>query len=193
MRWHRLSGPPSSTASGSLQRLAGVVIQALLNAVVTLLGLIVLPTWMLTVLGAHRGQRAALYQRDAGLRQDVQAMVAIADRAAGSYLRGYVTAGLLVGAVAYVAALASPRLGGPTFNEPLAVATLIGATQVIPIIGPILGLLPALLVLPFGVDRAVAYLAVYLVARFVGGNLLGNRIMERRLTVHRDHGPGVSC
>ena len=120
-------------------------------------------------------------------------MVAIADRAAGSYLRGYVTAGLLVGAVAYVAALASPRLGGPTFNEPLAVATLIGATQIIPIIGPILGLLPALLVLPFGVDRAVAYLAVYLVARFVGGNLLGNRIMERRLTVTPRSWSRVSC
>lgn len=171
--------------SGGLQRLAGTLIQALLNTVATLLGLIVLPAWMLTVLGAHRGVRGALYERvTPGLRDDARAIVAIVDRAAGSYLRGYVVAGLLVGAVAYFAALASPRLGGPTFNEPLAVATLAGATQVIPVIGPILGLLPALLVLPFGADRAVAYLAVYLFARFVGGNLLGSRIMERRLTVH---------
>ena len=172
-------------ASFSLQRLAGVAIQALLGAIATLLGLIVLPAWMLIVLGSHRGQRAALYERvTPGLREDARAMVAIVDRAAGSYLRGYVVAGVLVGIVAYFAAVLSPRLGGPTFNEPLAVATLIGATQVIPIIGPILGLTPALLVLPFGVDRAVAYLVVYFVARFIGGNLLGGRLMERRLTVH---------
>jgi predicted PurR-regulated permease PerM len=172
--------------SGILQRLAVEVIRSLLNAVATLLGLIVLPTWMLTVLGSqHPRARGALYQRvTPGLREDVRAMVAIVDRAAGSYLRGYVVAGLLVGFVAYFAALASPRLGGPTFNEPLAVAVLAGATQLIPVIGPILGLLPAVLVLPFGVDRAVAYLVVYLVARFIGGNLLGSRIMERRLTVH---------
>jgi predicted PurR-regulated permease PerM len=171
--------------SGSLQRLAGMVIAGLLNAISTLIGLIVLPAWMLTVLGAQRRSRSALYQRvTPGLRDDARAIVAIVDRAAGSYLRGYVVAGLLVGVVAYLAALASPRLGGPTFNEPLAVATLAGATQVIPVIGPILGLLPALLVLPFGADRALAYLVVYLVARFVGGNLLGSRIMERRLTVH---------
>jgi predicted PurR-regulated permease PerM len=171
--------------SGSLQRLVGVLIQALLGAVATLLGLIVLPAWMLTVLGAHRGTRSSLYQRvTPGLREDARAIVAIIDRAAGSYVRGYVVAGLLVGIVAYFAALASPRLGGPTFNEPLAVAVLAGATQLIPVIGPILGLLPALLVLPFGADRAVAYLIVYVVARFVGGNLLGSRIMERRLTVH---------
>jgi predicted PurR-regulated permease PerM len=171
--------------SGSLQRLVGVLIQALLGAVATLLGLIVLPAWMLTVLGAHRGMRSSLYQRvTPSLREDARAIVAIVDRAAGSYVRGYVVAGLLVGVVAYFAALASPRLGGPTFNEPLAVATLAGATQLIPVIGPILGLLPALLVLPFGADRAVAYLVVYVVARFIGGNLLGSRIMERRLTVH---------
>jgi predicted PurR-regulated permease PerM len=171
--------------SGGLQRLAAMAIAALLNAVSALIGLIVLPAWMLTVLGAHRGTRSAMYQRvTPGLRDDARAVVAIVDRAAGSYLRGYVVAGLLVGAVAYFAALASPRLGGPTFNQPLAVATLIGAAQVIPIIGPILGLLPALLVLPFGADRAVAYLIVYLAARFIGGNLLGSRIMERRLTVH---------
>jgi predicted PurR-regulated permease PerM len=172
-------------ASGSLQRLAGLAIQTLLGALATLLGLIVLPAWLLTVLGAHRQQRAALYHRVApGLRDDARAVVAIVDRAAGSYLRGYVASGVLVGAVAYIACLISPRLGGPTINEPLAVATLIGAAQVIPVIGPILGLVPALLVLPFGTDRAVTYLVIYISARFIGGNLIGNRIMERRLTVH---------
>src|SRR3954451_5733358 len=174
-----------SDASGTLQRIIGGIIAALLNAVAALLGLIVLPAWTLTVLGAHRGQRAALYERvTPGLRQDARAIVAIVDRAAGSYLRGYVATAFIVGSVAYIAMLISPRVGGPTFNEPLAIATLIGATQVIPILGPILGLLPALLVLPFGLDRSVTYLAVYLIARFVGGSLIGSRIMERRLTVH---------
>ena len=82
-----------------------------------------------------------------GLRGDVWAAAAIGDRAAGSYLRGYVVAAFLVGTLTYIGLVASSRLGGPQFQEPLALATLAGATQVVPIVGPILGAAPALLLL----------------------------------------------
>jgi predicted PurR-regulated permease PerM len=78
----------------------------------------------------------------------------------------------------------SPRIGGPLFGEPLALATFAGATQVIPIVGPLLGLLPAALLLPIDAERAVVYLAIYLIAKYAGASILGSRVMGRRLGVH---------
>ena len=49
------------------------------------------------------------------------------------------------------------RLGGPVFQEPLALAVLAGVTQLVPVVGPLLGFVPALLLLPIAPDRAAAY------------------------------------
>ena len=89
-----------------------------------------------------------------------------------------------MGFLVYVGLRASPSIGGPTFQEPLALAALAGATQVIPIIGPLLGLLPVLLILVVDSDRALVYAGVYVAARLLGASLLGSRLMERRLGVH---------
>ncbi|HET9346959.1 MAG TPA: AI-2E family transporter [Candidatus Limnocylindrales bacterium] len=172
-------------AGSGLDDVVRAVIAGLLNALGALLGLIVLPTWMLMLMSQKQRARLAIDTRiTPGLRPDLWAVVAIVDRAAGAYLRGYIVTGFLVGLVAYILTILSPRIGGPTFSEPLAVATFAGATQVVPIVGPILGLLPALLILPISPERAVIYLVVYFVARYVGGSLLGSRLMGRRLGVH---------
>jgi predicted PurR-regulated permease PerM len=174
-----------SGAAGGLDEVVRAGIGALLNALGALLGLIVLPTWMLGLMSEKRRARIAVDNRiTPGLRKDAWAVAAIVDRAAGSYLRGYIVAAFLVGLLAYVGIVVSPRLGGPQFGEPLALATFAGVTQVIPVIGPLLGFLPALLLLPIDPSRAGAYLVVYLAARFIGGSLLGSRLMERRLGVH---------
>ena len=174
-----------SGASGGLDDLVRTAIGALLNAVGALLGLIVLPTWMLTMMTEKHRARAVIDRRIAPwLKQDLWAVVAIADRAAGAYLRGYVVVAVLVGVLAYLGLNLSPRLGGPTFQEPLTLGVLAGATQVVPIVGPLLGLLPAALLLPIDPARAGVYLGVYVIARFLGGTLLGARLMERRLGVH---------
>jgi predicted PurR-regulated permease PerM len=118
------------------------------------------------------------------LRKDVWAVAAIVDRAAGAYLRGYVVSAVLVGLLTYLFATILPRIGGPTFNHAETIAVFAGATQVVPIVGPILGLLPALLIAPIDSGLAVAYVGIYLLARFVGGTLLGARLQQRRLGVH---------
>ncbi len=175
----------ASGASGGLDEVVRTGLRALLDTIAALLGLIVLPTWMLTVLGDKQRARASIDRRIAPwLRKDVWAVAAIVDRAAGAYLRGYVVVAALVGFLVYVGLRASPSIGGPTFQEPLALATLAGATQVIPIIGPLLGLLPVLLILVVDSDRALVYAGVYVAARLLGASLLGSRLMERRLGVH---------
>ena len=174
-----------SGAAGGLDDVIRAGLAALLNAIGALLGLIVLPTWMLVLMSQQRRAKLAIdSQITPGLRSDVWAVAAIVDRAAGSYLRGYVVTAFLVGVLAYVGLVASPRIGGPTFQEPLALATLAGATQVVPVVGPLLGAAPALLLLPIDPARAGTYFAVYLGARLLGASLLGSRLMQRRIGVH---------
>ncbi len=172
-------------ASGGLDDVVRSALRALLATAAALLGLIVLPTWMLTVMGdKHRARNAVDRRLAPWLRNDLWAAVAIVDRAAGAYLRGYVVVAALVGALVYAGLRGSPAVGGPTFQEPLALAALAGATQVIPVIGPILGLLPALLILVVDGERALVYVVIYVVARILGATVLGGRLMERRIGVH---------
>ena len=156
------------------------LLRILLNTLGAVLGLIVLPTWMLSVMSEQRRGRMAVDRELAPwLRRDLWAIVAIVDRAVGSYLRGYVLAAGLVGVLTYFGLVATTRLGGPSFQEPLALAVLAGASQVVPIIGPLAGGLPALLILPISPERAATYLVIYIAARVLGTTAVGARLRDR--------------
>ena len=174
-----------SNASTGLDDLAINVARGLASALAAAIGLIILPTWMLTVLSDQRRGQAAVDRRLAPwLRQDFWAIVRIVDRIASTYIRGFFVAAFVVGGLTYAGVELLEAAGGPTFEQPLALAVFAGATQLIPEIGPFLGLLPVLLVLPIAPERAVGYLGAYLAARWLGAGLVGGRLMERRLGVH---------
>ena len=132
----------------------------------------------------HQGKQAFDREVAGWLRPDLWAIVRMADRAAGTYLRGYVVVAFVVAALAWVGFTASPRLGGPTFLGPLALAVFAGATQVIPEVGPILGFLPAVFLLAIDPPRAGVYVLVYIVARWLTGRLVGGRYGDEQLRVH---------
>ena len=156
------------------------ILRVLLNTLGAVLGLIVLPTWMLAVMSQQRRGRMAVDRQLAPwLRRDLWAVVAIVDRAVGSDLRGSVLAAGLVGVLTYLGLQATMRLGGPTFQEPLALSVLAGATQVVPVVGPIAGALPALLILPLSPERAATYFVVYVAARVIGTTVVGARLRDR--------------
>ena len=172
-------------ASVGLDDVVRGAVAAMLNAVGALIGLIVLPVWMLTLMSQKRRARLAIDNEiTPSLRRDVWAVAAIVDRAAGAYIRGYLLSAVFVGILTYAFARILPTLGGPTFAHAGTVAVFAGASQVVPIVGPIIGLLPAVLVAPIDTGLALAYVGVYLLARFVGGTLLGARLQQRRLGVH---------
>ncbi len=173
-----------SGAAGSVDDLVRAGVGALLNAVGALLGLIVLPTWMLVLMNEQRRGRVAVNARiTPSLRKDAWAAVAIVDRATGSYLRGYIVTAALVGFLAWLGLTLSARVGGPAFGNPLPLATFVGVTQVVPVIGPILALLPGALILTISPERAAAFVAIYVAARLIGASLLGSRLMSRRMSV----------
>ncbi len=172
-------------AASGLDNAAPAILQAALGVVGAILGLLVLPTWMLTVMThRHHGRQAVDRELAGWLRPDFWAVVRMADRAAGTYLRGYVVVAFVVGTLAWIGFTASPRLGGPTYQGPLVLAVFAGATQVIPEVGPILGFLPAVLLLAIDPARAGVYVVVYLLARWLTGRLVGRRYGDERLRVH---------
>lgn len=175
-----------SGASGSLQDVVNVAIRAALGVAGAVLGLIVLPAWLLTLMSADRRARLAVDRRLAGwLRTDFWAIVRMADRAAGTYLRGFVVVAFMVGLFTWLGLMASERLGGPEFRGILALSVFAGAVQVVPELGPLLGFFPALLLLAVDPQRAAIYLVVYVLARFLGGSVLGGRVMEGGIRVPR--------
>jgi len=177
-----------SGVSGSLEDAVRAIAQGVFTATATLVGLIVLPTWMLGLMTEKNRLRNAVDARlPASARPDAWAIAGIADRAAGRYLRGYVVVAALVGGFAYIGAELWPRLGGPSFGQPLALAVFAGATQLIPVLGPLIGLVPGVLLLVIDPNRAAAYTIVYVAARILGASVVGSRVQGGRLGVH----PGI--
>lgn len=173
-------------ASGGLTDLIPAALDAALRVAGAVFGLLVLPAWLLTVLSSNRRGRIEVDRRVAGwLRPDFWALVRMFDRAAGTYLRGFVVVAIIVGVLTWVGLTAATQFGGPEYRGALAIAVFAGAVQVVPELGLLLGFIPALLLAAYDPDRALVYIGVYLVARWVGSGLIGGRILEDRMRVPR--------
>ncbi len=169
------------SSSDGLNELGPAILQGAIGAISVILGLIVLPAWILTVVRDQRAGRHVVYTSMPGwLRDDAWAVIRIVDRSAGTYLRGGVPHGIVTGLTMWVAFEAIDRLGFATITQAGPVAVLAGAVQVIPEIGPLIGFLPALLLLPVSIERAAMYLVVYVASRWVAGTLLGSMYAGRR-------------
>jgi predicted PurR-regulated permease PerM len=173
------------SASGGLDEAAIGIARGLASALGAALGLIILPTWMLTVISDQRRGQAVLNRRLAPwLRADFWAVVRIVDRIASTYIRGFIVVGVVVGVLTYLGLRVIESAGGPVFQEPLALAVFAGATQLVPEIGPFIGFLPVVLLAPIAPERALSYLGIYVAARWLGAGMVGGRLLERRLGVH---------
>ncbi len=163
-----------------LAELAPAVLQGVIGAVSAVLGLVVLPTWILTVVKDQRVGRGAIFAAmPAAFRADLWAVVRMVDRVAATYIRGGVPLGIMVGVIMWLGLSAVERLGFSAFREAGPISVLAGAFQVIPEIGPLIGFLPALLILPISVERAVIYVVVYVASRWLATTILGRRAAGR--------------
>lgn len=175
------------TTTGRLQENLRALIPALfspnamirlLNAVGFILGLIVLPTWLLTVLKDQpRAQRSLVKALPAGLRADFMAVVRILDRAFGTFFRGQVVVGLAVGLATYLGLRLLTRLGAPDSPYLVTFAVLAGLLQLIPEIGPLINILLVGLL----AYRINPLLALYVVVLYLGIQFLVNRLGKDRI------------
>jgi len=151
-----------------------VTVQAALgifNTLGTILGLLVLPTWLLIVLkDGKQAVREINKLVPARARLDFWSIVRISDRSLRAFLQQQVTQAFLVGTAMAILALLLDRAGVVDLKYPIAGALIIGTLELIPEIGPILAYIflfiagvangPTVLLIYFG--------SYFLIRKFVG-------------------------
>jgi predicted PurR-regulated permease PerM len=159
---------------GFIKTLPQVTVQAVLglfNTIGTVLGLLVLPTWLLIVLkDGKQGVREINKLIPARARLDFWSIVRIVDRSLRAFLQRQVTQAVWVGVAMAVLALLLDRAGVVDLKYPVAGALIIGTLELIPEIGPILAYIflfiagaangPTVLLIYFG--------SYFLIRKFVG-------------------------
>jgi predicted PurR-regulated permease PerM len=145
-------------------------------------GLLVLPTWLYSVMADQKRARRAL---DGALpdwaKADFWAVVRIVDRTLSVSLRGLVLQAIAVGLATYLGLLLLEQFGLLAIKYKLLAAVLAGLMELIPDIGPFLWAIPAGAIgFAHSREMGLALLAAYLLGRWLVHRLLVSRV-ERRV------------
>jgi hypothetical protein len=115
-------------------------------------------------------------------------VVAIVDHTFGRWLRGQLLLGLIVGLATFVGLLVLGQLVDPVFTSfSVLLAVIAGILELVPVIGPILSMVPTLLLALTTGDPAKAALAVillYLVVQQLENNVLVPKIQGDAVELH---------
>jgi predicted PurR-regulated permease PerM len=143
----------------------------IINTLSAVLGLLVLPTWLLIVLkDGKQGAREINKLVPARARLDFWSIVRIVDRSLRAFLQQQVTQAFLVGAGVALFAWGIDRANLVDIKYPLAAGLIVGTLNLIPVIGSILAyILLVMAGLPQGAQVAVVYVgAFFLINKFAG-------------------------
>jgi predicted PurR-regulated permease PerM len=205
LAWYRstvpleLQGPIDQAASRALttlqsnltiylQNLGTFLVNSVLqvaNTLTFLLGFLVIPFWLFYVLMDHQ---AALRTVDRllpqAVRDDVWAIARIFDNIFRKYLGGQLFLGLVVGVVAG-AGLFILSLFGLRVPYILLLAIFAGITELIPVIGPVIGAVPAIALGFFdSPTTALAVAALYIGIQQLENQFLVPRIVGESVGIH---------
>ncbi len=166
----------------------GGAIFSILGTLSFLLGFAVLPIWLFFTLNDHElGQRWIDSTLPERFRADFWAVVRIIDRAFSSYLGAQLFLGVLIAVVTFIG-LTILNLLGFEVRYVLLLAVFAGVTELIPYIGPFIGMIPAVIVALLApenpVQGALAVVALYFVIQNIEGNILVPKITGDTLNIH---------
>jgi predicted PurR-regulated permease PerM len=153
----------------------------------SIVGYIIIPVWIFYLI-KDRPALAAAAERSlpAEWRPDARAISWLGLRVFGQWLRGQLFLGVTVGVATFAGlALLSVTID-PVFGRfALLLSITAGVLELLPIIGPIIAAIPAvLLALTAGIDAAVAALILYTVIQQVENNLLVPKIQGDAVELH---------
>jgi predicted PurR-regulated permease PerM len=158
----------------------------LLNIIGAIIGLLVLPIWMLSVLTDQRkGTRAVNRILPQSRQGDFWAVMGIVDRSFRAFFQKQVTQGLLVGIAVFGISLLFKETGLIPVRFPLLMGFLVGMMELVPEIGPtVAALLLGVLGLLISPMAAVYALGSYLLAHHLVGNQIAARIQNDVQELH---------
>jgi predicted PurR-regulated permease PerM len=159
------------------------VLRVLGSTFTIILGYLTIPIWLFFTVRDHpRGVRSFIGMFPPEWRHDVRNALGIVDATFRNYIRAMLIQGVIVGVMAYIA------LRILDVRYPIGLAVIAGITEMIPIIGPIIGAIPAVLV-AFAQDpvKGLWVALAFLIIQQIENNLLVPKIQGDFLRLH----PGV--
>lgn len=150
-----------------------------------IVGLLIIPIWLFFVLNdAEEGHQSFNRMVHPRAREDFWNVWGIIDHVLSNYVRGQLILGLAVGIAVAFGLLILRMLG---FNIPYIVllSIIAAVTELIPIIGPVIGAVPAIL-LGFTVSPAagIAAILLYVIIQQLENNFLVPRIVGESVGIH---------
>lgn len=163
--------------------------RTILGTVAGFFGFLIIPVWAFYILRDRVRLRdhfeAAL---PAAWHNDVWAVVHIVDRVIGRWIRAQIVLGLIVGGATYLGLLLLGNFVDPRFLQfAVLLAVIAGVLELLPIIGPIISMVPTLLVALTTSDPIVSIVAVivlYTVVQQVENAVLVPKIQGDALELH---------
>jgi predicted PurR-regulated permease PerM len=150
-------------------------------------GYLILPVWVAYLL---KDKVSLVAQFDQVLpttwRFDVWAIIRTAERIFGQWVRGQLILGFVVGVFTFVGLMILSQLVDPIFGRYAVLLSVIaGVLELVPIIGPIISAIPAvLLAATVGPAAVVAALVLYTLVQQVENNFLVPRIQGQAVELH---------
>jgi predicted PurR-regulated permease PerM len=166
----------------ALQTAVVGTIRAISSAMGFIVGLLIIPFWLFYVLkDKDRGINALNNMLPRSWRSDVWRILRIINGILSSYIRGQLLLGLVVGVAVTIAMIA---VGAP---YPLILGIISGFTEIIPVIGPVVGAVPGVLLAMFhpeGWFMVLKVLVVYIAVQQLENNLLVPKIQGDSVKLH---------
>jgi len=157
------------------------VVFGLIKTFSFVVGLLVLPTWIYSVMADQKRARRALDRALPDWAQaDFWAVASIVDRSLSASLRGLAVQGIAVGVATYLGLALLEKFGLLAIEYKLLAAVLAGLMELIPDVGPFLWAIPAGAIgFANSWQMGVSLLGVYLLGRWLVHGLLVSRLEQR--------------
>lgn len=150
-------------------------------------GYLIIPVWAFYLL-KDRPQLMTAFDRSlpSAWRSDVWAVIRIVERVFSQWVRGQLFLGVTVGIATFIGLEILNFAVDPIFGRfALLLAVSAGILELLPIIGPIIAAVPAvLLAATAGPEAAIAAIALYLLVQQVENNLLVPKIQGDAVELH---------
>ncbi|HEV8546999.1 MAG TPA: AI-2E family transporter [Candidatus Limnocylindrales bacterium] len=163
------------------------VVGGIAGIVGSIVGYIIIPVWVFYLIKDRPALSAAAERSmPAEWRPDFRAVSGLILRVFGQWLRGQVFLGITVGAATFVGLLLLSQTVDPVFGRfAILLSVVAGILELLPIIGPIIAAIPAvLLALTGGIDAAIAAVVLYTVIQQIENNLLVPKIQGDAVELH---------
>ena len=178
----------SGRAMADLARgLLAPTLNAVVRAATFILGLIVVPVWLFFVLkDRDQFSRSVAGALPPSWRADAENVLALLGRVGGRWVRGQLLLGLSVFIATVIGLTMLTVLGFADFGQfTLVLALIAGVLEWLPIIGPIVAAVPAILIgLSIGVPAAIAAAVLYTAIQQLENHILVPKVMGDAIELH---------